>query len=500
MRPGLLAVLPALIGQLLVAESSGIKPSEILPVWPGAVPADSGTIGPERVRAPAEAPTTTAKWITNVSRPTLSLFRPAADKDTGTAVVICPGGGYWNLAWDLEGEEVAARLNALGITGLVLKYRVPRRPGEPERLPAPGPLLDAQRAISLVRSRAADWGIDPNRVGIAGFSAGGHLALATATRFHQRAYEPLDGVDQWSCRPDFVVAVYPGYLIEQNPAGVEINTNTLAPYLQIPADTPPVFLVHASDDRVAGPENSMVLYQALRQAGVSAELHVYAQGGHGFGVRESGQPCSTWIDRFAAWLSCLGLLGTKHAASALPELPDLPEGNRGIAARYPDDAGIAADPSVLFHDDFEAGDPWSRWDNVFHRSNLLVTEVPEHVHRGRRSLEFRVPRQETEVANAVIKRLVLLRNHAPSQHGWPTGWPDCLLGRRTIDRGLSQPPVPGGGDLEDQLRRPGPAHQKQPDSREPQRVRRRRHRHLVHRPHHPHPLTLRPPPCSVARS
>jgi acetyl esterase/lipase len=128
LNPGLLAALPVLVGQLLVAESSGIRPSEILPVWPGAVPADSGTIGPERVRAPAEAPTTTAKWITNVTRPTLSLFRPAADNHTGTAVVICPGGGYWNLAWDLEGEEVAARLNALGITALVLKYRVPRRP------------------------------------------------------------------------------------------------------------------------------------------------------------------------------------------------------------------------------------------------------------------------------------------------------------------------------------------------------------------------------------
>ena len=158
MRPGLLAALSVLVGQLLVAESSGIRPAEILPVWPNAVPADSGTMGPERVRAPAEAPTTTAKWITNVTHPTLSLFRPAADKNTGTAVVICPGGGYWNLAWDLEGEEVAARLNALGITGLVLKYRVPRRPGEPERLPAPGPLLDAQRAISLVRTTGSSCG------------------------------------------------------------------------------------------------------------------------------------------------------------------------------------------------------------------------------------------------------------------------------------------------------------------------------------------------------
>jgi acetyl esterase/lipase len=192
---------------------------------------------------------------------------------------------------DLEGEEVAAWLNSLGVTGVVLKYRVPRRPDQPERLPAPGPLLDAQRAISLVRSRAAEWGIE--RIGIAGFSAGGHLALATATHFDQRAYQPTDAIDEQSCRPDFAIAVYPGYLVEQNPAGMEINQNTLAPYIRIPVDTPPVFLVHASDDRVAGFQNSVVMFQALRRAGVSTESHVYAQGGHGFGVRASAQPCST---------------------------------------------------------------------------------------------------------------------------------------------------------------------------------------------------------------
>ena len=280
----------------------------VVPVWPGKPAGDFGTIGPERVRTPDEAPTKTAKWITNVTTPTISVFRPSREKNTGAAVVVCPGGGYWNLAWDLEGEEVAAWLNSLGITGIVLKYRVPRRPGQPERLPAPGPLLDAQRAVSLVRSRAAEWGIDPKRIGIAGFSAGGHLAIATATHFDRRGYEPIDDIDKASCRPDFAVAVYPGYLIEQRTAGAETNKDVLAPYVRIPGDTPPVFLVHASDDNVAGAENSVVMYAALKKAKVPAELHVYATGGHGFGVRKSREPCSTWTERCADWLRMIGAL------------------------------------------------------------------------------------------------------------------------------------------------------------------------------------------------
>ncbi|HMO65592.1 MAG TPA: alpha/beta hydrolase, partial [Verrucomicrobiota bacterium] len=172
---------------LLAGRVTCAAPPEVLALWPGPVPGDHGDIGPERARAPSESPARTAKWITNVTEPAVTVIRPDPEKNTGAAVVICPGGGYWNLAWDLEGEEVAAWLNTLGVTGVVLKYRVPRRPGEPERLPAPGPLLDAQRAVSLVRDRAAEWGLDPRRIGIAGFSAGGHPALATPTHFDPRA-------------------------------------------------------------------------------------------------------------------------------------------------------------------------------------------------------------------------------------------------------------------------------------------------------------------------
>jgi acetyl esterase/lipase len=304
---------------ILSASAKGADAPLVFQVWPGATVADSavgayGEIGPERVRAPSDSPTKDAKWITNVKTPTITVFPAPKEKNTGAAIVICPGGGYWNLAWDLEGEEVAAWLNKAGVNGFVLKYRVPRRAGQPERLPAPGPLLDAQRAISLVRSRASEWGVDPKRIGIAGFSAGGHLAIATATQFDERAYEAIDDVDKVSCRPDFAAAVYPGYLIEQPRAGVEVNKDTLAPYIRIPKDTPPIFFAHAADDSVAGSENSALMHLALKKANIPTELHIYAKGGHGFGVRPSELPCSRWPESLIGWMRIQGMLAASATA------------------------------------------------------------------------------------------------------------------------------------------------------------------------------------------
>ncbi len=283
----------------------------VLPVWPGETPQDSGIgqygpIAPERVRDPDNSPTKTATWITGVTQPTITVYRPTKAKNTKTAFIICPGGGYWNLAWDLEGTEVAQWLASKGITGIVLKYRVPRRAGEPEPLPAPGPLLDAQRAVSLVRSKAKEWNIDPNRIGIGGFSAGGHLAIATATHFDQRKYAQIDETDKVSCRPDFAVAAYPGYL-------VDIKTWELRPAIRIPQDTPPVFLVHAYGDTEPGanPAHSAVMFLALKKAGIPAELHIYSEGDHGFGVRKTALPVSNWGDRCLDWLKSLGMLPTK---------------------------------------------------------------------------------------------------------------------------------------------------------------------------------------------
>jgi acetyl esterase/lipase len=266
-----------------------------LKVWPGAVPGEKGDIGPETATQGEGAKPVLR--ISNVSEPTITVFKPAADNDTGTSVLICPGGGYNILAWDLEGTEVAQWLNSLGVTGVVLKYRVPRRA---DREKHDAPLQDAQRAMSLVRSSAAEWGIDPQRIGILGFSAGGHLSAATSTNFDRRSYEPIDKVDEASCRPDFAVLVYPAYLLSE-------QGDALAPEIRAGDKTPPVFFAHAYDDRI-GPENSIRMFLALKSAGVPAEMHVYSKGGHGFGLRPSDFNSSTWPKSCEGWLRSQGLL------------------------------------------------------------------------------------------------------------------------------------------------------------------------------------------------
>ncbi len=277
----------------------------VVELWPGKVPGDVGITGQETSRihqSPLVGPT---RLISNVSKPTLTIYPPARDKNTGTAMIICPGGGYWDLYWELEGEEVAAWLNSVGMTGIILKYRCPRRPGEVKTEPAPGPQLDAQRAVSLVRSRAAEWRIDPARIGMVGFSAGGHLALATATGFTKRKYAPIDAVDQVSCRPDFAIGCYSGYLKAK-------DKNELAPGIEIPAGTPPIFLAHASDDNPSyggsAPENSAIMYLALKRAGVPAELHIFAAGDHDFGVRQNEKLPSSWTQLCVKWLQDQRLL------------------------------------------------------------------------------------------------------------------------------------------------------------------------------------------------
>jgi acetyl esterase/lipase len=285
----------------------GADRPKVVELWPGKAPDETGDIGPETTRMSPKLDrkqvevTEPTRLITNVSKPTITIVRPAKEKDTGTAVVICPGGGYWDLYWELEGEEVASWLNSLGVTGIILKYRVPRRPDEPRGEPARRPLQDAQRAISLVRSKAREWGIDPKRIGMVGFSAGGHLALATATSFEKRSYQPIDDIDKVSCRPDFAIPVYSGYLKSK-------DKEELAPGLHIPKETPPIFLAHGGDDIISPPEHSVVMYLALKRAGVPAELHIYARTAHDFGVRRSDRPHSTWTQSCADWMRQNGFL------------------------------------------------------------------------------------------------------------------------------------------------------------------------------------------------
>lgn len=280
------------------ASAGGKDEPLVVKVWPGKAPGEKDDIGPEKVLE-VKPGQTNVKRITNVTTPTLTLMRPAADKDTGAAVVICPGGGYNILAWDLEGEEVGRWLNSIGVTGIVLKYRVPRRPSDAKDKPPVGALQDAQRAMSLVRSKATEWKLDAKCIGILGFSAGGHLAVAASTNFDKRAYETIDDVDQVSCRPDFSVLIYPAYLVAK-------DKDELNPDIRIRKECPPMFFAHASNDKVL-PDNSIFTYLALKRAGVAAELHVYATGGHGFGLRP-GPVCATWPDRAAEWFRVQGIL------------------------------------------------------------------------------------------------------------------------------------------------------------------------------------------------
>ncbi len=305
------------VGMWAARPALGAEQPQVVEVWPGSAPEESGNIGAEMVRMSPKLDhkqvevTEPTRLVTNVTKPTLTIYRPPKDKDTGTAVLICPGGGYWDLYWQLEGEEVAAWLNSIGATGIILKYRVPRRPDEVKGEPARRPLQDAQRAVSLVRSNAEKWGIHPQQIGMIGFSAGGHLALATATSFEQRTYAPLDDVDKISCRPDFAIAAYSGYLKAK-------DKDELAPGLHIPAGTPPVFLAHGGADIISPPEHSVLMYLALRKAGVPAELHVYATAAHDFAVRPSEHPCSTWTAACALWLRHQGFLQPPAPAPAPP--------------------------------------------------------------------------------------------------------------------------------------------------------------------------------------
>jgi acetyl esterase/lipase len=298
------SVVVLLAGMFVTATASAEGPL-VVDLWPGKTPGDIGIKGEETSRihqSPLVGPT---RLITNVTRPTLTIYLPPKDKNTGTAMVICPGGGYWDLYWELEGEEVASWLNSIGITGIILKYRCPRRPGDVKGEPPLGPQLDAQRAVRMVRSRAAEWGIDPKRIGMVGFSAGGHLALATATNFSKPLYQPIDAIDEVSCRPDFAILCYSGYLKAK-------DKDEISPGIQIPANTPPVFLAHASDDRESYggsiSENSAFMYVALKRAGVPTELHIYATGDHDFGVRQNEKLPSSWTRLCVNWLRSQNLL------------------------------------------------------------------------------------------------------------------------------------------------------------------------------------------------
>ncbi len=271
------------------------------PLWPKAAPGEKGDIGPEADTTKPDGGLVAGKRVIrlgNVSSPTLTVYSPPKEKDTGAAVVVFPGGGYSILAMDLEGTEICGWLNSIGVTGVLVKYRVPARKGMPRYT---APLQDAQRAVGLVRHNAAGWGIDPKRIGVLGFSAGGHLAAAASNNFDKRTYEPQDASDNTSCRPDFSVLIYPAYLT------VRDEGDRLAPEVTVTANTPPTILIQAGDDGVRV-ENSLFYYLALKNVKVPAEMHLYPTGGHGYGLRRTDQLVTSWPARVEDWMRSMGFL------------------------------------------------------------------------------------------------------------------------------------------------------------------------------------------------
>jgi acetyl esterase/lipase len=238
--------------------------------------------------------------VDKVSQPTMTVYSPQG-RNTGAAVVVFPGGGYNILAIDLEGTEVCDWLTSKGITCVLLKYRVPCVKVGPYRN-CPTALEDAQRTIGLVRFRSAEWHINPEKIGVVGFSAGGHMVAAISTHFAKRLYPAVDAADKESCRPDFAVALYPGHL------AVPEKHFALNPDIQVTSATPPTILIQAEDDPVDPVENSLVYYAALRKAGVPAEIHVYVTGGHAFGLRPTESPITRWPQLVETWLTTIGMI------------------------------------------------------------------------------------------------------------------------------------------------------------------------------------------------
>jgi acetyl esterase/lipase len=278
-------------------------------LWPGKAPGEESGGGEETVSSTAR-PFVAGKpilWVEHVSQPTMTIYPPTTG-NSGAAVLVFPGGGYEGLAIDLEGSEVCDWLVTRGITCVVVKYRVPAHKGDapydrgyPNSAMA---LQDAQRALRLVRTRSKELGIDPAKIGILGFSAGGHLVALQSVHFHEQIYPRQDAADDQSCRPDFAVALYPGYLALWPPSLV-LNPDI---FKHIGHETPPTFLIQNEDDRTANVDNALAYYIGLKHAEVPVEVHLYAHGGHGFGLRRTDDPVTAWPALVETWLKTLGVL------------------------------------------------------------------------------------------------------------------------------------------------------------------------------------------------
>ena len=299
----LIFVLLAFVCSSLSAQTNVWQPSPghtQVPIWPGTPPDAQPPPGPEFVRTSdgllAGKP---VAIVERVSQPTMTFYSPKGT-NTGVAAVVFPGGGYQILAIDLEGTEICDWLTSRGITAVLLKYRVPLKKKGPYG-ESPLALEDAQRTLGLVRFHAVEWHIDPHKIGVIGFSAGGHMVAATSAHFDKRSYPAVDAADQESCRPDFAIACYPGHLWDGED---DLNLN---PNVPVTTNTPPTFIVQAEDDHVDGVEQALTYYIGLKKAGVPVEMHLYAHGGHGFGLRPSKLPITGWPELVEKWLATTGM-------------------------------------------------------------------------------------------------------------------------------------------------------------------------------------------------
>jgi acetyl esterase/lipase len=297
MRIAIICIITAMSFIMAVPVGQAASSHEVKLLWPDGAPG--------------------AKGNDDGDKPSLTIYLPEKEKATGAAVVIFPGGGYGHLAMDHEGHQIAQWLNSIGVAGFIVKYRH-RNSGAGYGHPAP--IQDAQRAIRMVRYRAKQWGVDPGRIGIIGFSAGGHLASTAGTHFNTRYSKPVDETDRCSARPDFMILMYPVISFTEwythkgsmvNLLGKNPDKDLMENFSnekQVTPETPPTFLVHADDDKVVPAENSVAFYLALRKAKVPAEMHIYEKGGHGFGPGIGKGSCSSWMARCADWMKGRGLL------------------------------------------------------------------------------------------------------------------------------------------------------------------------------------------------
>lgn len=269
--------------------------NQAIQLWPNGAPGEKATAEAEKdITTPSDKAVAgkALMHLTNITAPTMTIYPAPKDKNTGAAVLVFPGGGYRILAYDLEGTEICEWLNSIGITAVLVKYRVP----EPNPLPRyQQPLQDAQRALGFVRNHAQEWSIDPHRIGVLGFSAGGHLLAVLSNVSAERTYPKVDEADGASSRPDFVMLVYPAYL------SVGDKGETLAPEAKPSSQTPPTFIVQAEDDKpfIGG---TLLYYRALTDAKATAEIHLYSAGGHGYGLRRTHDPVTNWPQLAEAWL------------------------------------------------------------------------------------------------------------------------------------------------------------------------------------------------------